>query len=154
TGLTSILGNSLHAGSVVVTSPRGTLGFLQCRTCTGLVEEPGNEHRTVRDVDAVGDEGVLLGDLDVVDGLLESKWLYRSDRNPENFSCDVKQVMYPMAPVLSLLYNVLGLAAHLPTFDKLGTVPLSQACRSRDTEIREKVRESNCELFPHRSARH
>src|SRR5690606_25086256 len=55
---------------------------------------------------------------------------------------------------LPVLYNVLGLAADLPTFDNLGTVALSLAGRSRDTESREKVGESNCELLRHRGARH
>src|SRR5690606_6164483 len=39
-------------------------------------------------------------------------------------------------------------------FDNLGTVALSLAGRSRDTESREKVGESNCELLRHRGARH
>src|SRR5690606_30329008 len=43
-----LLRNPLHTGGVVVTGPSGTLGLLKGRTRSGLVEKPGNEHRTPR----------------------------------------------------------------------------------------------------------
>src|SRR5690606_10545733 len=48
TGLSVLLRNPLHTGGVVVTGPSGTLGLLKGRTRSGLVEKPGNEHRTPR----------------------------------------------------------------------------------------------------------
>src|SRR5690606_4696640 len=43
-----LLRNLLHAGGVVVTSPRGTLSLLQSRACASLVEKPRDEHSAPR----------------------------------------------------------------------------------------------------------
>src|SRR5690606_36614945 len=48
TGLSVLLRNLLQTGGVVVTGPSGTLGLLMSRTRSGLLEKPGNEHRTPR----------------------------------------------------------------------------------------------------------
>src|SRR5690606_41289999 len=89
-----------------------------------------------------------------VEVLLYAKCIYLTRWNYEISLVDIKPVMSTKGRELPVLYNVLGLAADLPTFDNLGTVALSLAGRSRDTESREKVGESNCELLRHWGARH